>query len=263
MSQFLFGAGVLWGTPTSDAAGTAIANPSPIQFGTMQECGVDFNFETKLLHGTNQFPVAVGRGKGKASGKSKFAQVNGAVFNSLFFGQTMTSGITSDVYDTTGKAIPTTPFALTISSAVGSATNIQIPNSGTFAADLGVRDANGLPMTRVASAPTTGQYSLATNIYTFAAADVGLTVFISYQYTATSTVAKQSTVMNVPMGYAPSFRADVLIPYDGKTLIFTFPRCISTKLGFSTKLDDFTVPEFDFEAFANSAGQVVTWGLSE
>lgn len=263
MAQYVFGAGVLWGTPLTDASGNAITNPSPIQFGTMQECGVDFNFETKLLHGTNQFPVAVGRGKGKVSGKAKFAQINGALFNSLFFGQTMTSGITSDVYDTTGKAIPANPYQVTVTSGAASATNIQIPNSGTFAADLGVRDANGIPMTRVAAAPATGQYSLSGSTYTFAAADTGLTVFISYQYTATSTVAKKSTVQNVAMGYAPTFRADIYVPYEGKSLVFVLNKCISTKLGFSTKLDDFTVPEFDFEAFADNSGNVATWAVSE
>jgi hypothetical protein len=33
-------------------------------------------------------------------------------------------------------------------------------------ADLGVRDANGNPMTRVASAPATGQYSVTAGVYT-------------------------------------------------------------------------------------------------
>ena len=56
-----FGAGVLFGTPLYDATGTAIANPSPIQFGILQDVTVDESWETKELYGDAQFPVAVGR----------------------------------------------------------------------------------------------------------------------------------------------------------------------------------------------------------
>lgn len=253
MAQYSFGAGVMWGTPTADAFGNAIANPSPVQFGVLQEISLDVSFDTKMLYGQNQFPVAVGRGKGKVSGKAKFAQLNGAILNSLFFGQTLTSGITADVYDITGTAIPTTPFTITPTP----------PSSGTWSRDLGVRDSNGLPMTRVASAPATGQYSVAAGVYTFAAADTGKIVFISYQYTATSTTAKKSSVVNVPMGYAPTFGCDLYEPFQGKALTIYLPNCIGSKLQFATKLDDFNVPEFDFEAFADAAGNVMTYGLSE
>jgi hypothetical protein len=253
MAQYSFGSGVLWGIPTADANGTAIANPTPVQFGVLQDVSVDLGFETKLLYGQNQFPVSAGRGKGKISGKAKFAQVNGALFNSLFFGQTMTSGIIADVYATSGIAIPATPFQITVTP----------PNSGTYSFDLGVRDANGVPMTRVASAPATGQYSQSGAIYTFAAADTGKIVYINYQYTASSTTAKKIGVINLPMGYAPTFRAELSIPYNGQSLIMTLPNCIANKLQFGTKLDDFTIPEFAWDSFADSAGNVLTLSLSE
>lgn len=253
MSQYLFGSGILWGTPTADANGNAIANPTPVKFGVLQECSVDISFDTKTLHGQNQFPVAVGRGKGKISGSAKFAQVNGAMINSLFFGQTLSSGIVSDYNDTTGNVIPTTPFTITPT----------VPSSGTWSTDLGVINSSGVPMTRVASAPTTGQYSVAAGVYTFAAADTGQTVFINYQYTATSTTAKKSTVINLPMGYAPTFRIDLYTPYQGKSMILTLPSCIASKLALATKQDDFVIPDFGFEAFADAAGNVMTWATSE
>jgi hypothetical protein len=255
MALYNFGAGVLWGIPTSDASGNAIATnvATPIQFGVLQEVSLDVGFDNKMLYGQNQFPVAVGRGKGKISLKAKFAQLNGALINSLFFGQTLTSGIISDVYDVTGAVIPTTPFQITVVP----------PSSGVWSVDLGVRNAAGVPMTRVASAPATGQYSVAAGVYTFAAADVGLQVFVNYQYTAASTSAKKSTVLNLPMGYAPSFRCDLLEPYAGKTLTVSLPNCIANKLSFSTKLDDFQVPEFDADCFADAAGNVMTYALSE
>jgi hypothetical protein len=253
MSQYVFGSGVLWGTPLSDANGNAISNPSPIQFGVLQDCSVDMSFDNKMLYGQNQFPVAVGRGKGKVACKSKTAQISGALFNSLFFGQTITNGIVSDVYDTTGALIPATPFAITPT----------VPSSGTWSYDLGVRNASGVPMTRVASGPATGQYSVAAGVYTFAAADTGLRVYINYQYTATSTTANKSTITNLPMGYAPTFKADLYLPYQGKSMILTLNSCIASKLGMATKQDDFMIPEFDFEAFADSSGNILSWATTE
>lgn len=251
--QYAFGAGTLFATQLTDAFGAAIANPTPIQFGTLQEVSIDISGDVKELYGQNQFPVAVGRGKVKVAGKAKVASVNGLQFNSIFFGQTLAAGTYAAVYDTTGALVPTTPFQITPT----------VPGSGTWAADLGVINASGLVMTRVASGPTTGQYSVAAGVYTFAAADVGIRMFISYQYTATSTTAKKMTVQNIPMGYAPTFRCDLTESYNGKIVTFTLNSCISTKLGIASKLDDFWIPEFDFSAFSDSGNTIMSWGLSE
>lgn len=263
MSQYLFGAGTLWGTPLADANGNAIANPSPVNFGALQDISLDISFDTKMLYGSQQFPLAVGRGKGKVSGKARAAKINGAMWNAIVFGQTLNTGGRAEVFDTTGKAIPATPFTITVSNTAADATHVQIPNSGTLDTFLGVRDQNNNPMTRVASAPTTGQYSIAGGVITFAAADTGQTVFIDYAYTYTSSVAREGTVQNVLMGYAPQFQVDLYIPYAGKQLMVRLPNCISTKLSIATKLDDFTEPEFDFEAFADSLGRVLIYGTSE
>lgn len=251
--QVQFGSGDLWATPLTDYQGNAIANPTPVMFGTLQDISVDISFDTKQLYGQLQFPVAVGRGKGKITGKAKFAQLNGALVNSVIFGQSVSNGILSDNYDTTGAAIPATPYQITPT----------VPSSGTWSRDLGVINASGVPMTRVASAPATGQYSVSAGVYTFAAADTGLTVFINYAYTATSTTAKKSTVINAPMGYAPTFGCDLYDGYSGKNLALRLYSCISSKFTLTSKLDDFWIPEIDFDAFANSAGQVLDWGTTE
>ena len=261
--QNIFGAGVLVGTPLTDYTGTALANPTPVQFGVCQEISLDVSFDTKMLYGQQQFPVAVGRGKGKVSGKVKGAQVNGALFNSIMFGQSLTTGILSDVYDTVGTAFPTTPFTISATTGAASITTINIPSSGVWAADLGVRNAQGVPMTRVASAPASGQYTVAAGVYVFATADAGQPAYISFQYTATSTVAKRSTITNPLLGYAPSFKADIYLPYNGKSLIWTLNNCIASKISLATKLDDFAIPEFGFEAFADASGNVMTYALSE
>jgi len=257
MPNTLFGAGVIWGTPLTDATGAAIAVPTPVMIGILQDASIDISFDTKMLHGTGQFPVATGRGKGKITGKAKFAQINGLLLNSLFFGQTQTGGsLLSAVRDAVGVAIPTTPFTIT---PVTGTTPLR-----TWVADLGVRDASGNTFTRVASAPTTGQYSVTGGVYTFASADVGQTVFISYQYTAASTVAKTSTVSNLAMGPAPTFRCDFFNSSGASnSLTLTLYACVSNKLSLSTKAEDFLIPEFDFEAYADPAGRVLQWGAAE
>lgn len=251
--QFGFGSGVFWGTPLQDASGNAITNPTPCQLGVLQDLSLDVSFDTKQLYGQNQFPVAIGRGKGKMSMKAKLAQLHGRMVNDLVFGQTLSSGVLSDVYDTTGAVIPSSPYSITPT----------VPSSGNWTADLGVRDSNGVPLVRVASAPATGQYSVSAGVYTFAAADTGKTVFINFQYTATSTTAKKSTVISLPMGYAPTFKADIFVPYSGKSLVLTIPQCVVSKFAVSTKQDDFLVPELDMEGFADAAGNALYWALSE
>lgn len=252
--QVGFGAGILWGTPLTDANGAAVANPTPVPFGALQDVSIDFQADIKTLFGSNAYPLIAARGKSKISGKAKAAQINGALLNGIYFGYVTTAGIVGDVADTTGATIPTTPFQITPTP----------PSSGTWSVDLGVKNANAVPMKRVASAPATGQYSVAAGVYTFAAADAGLVVYVSYQYTAASTSAQKIAISNVVMGAAPTFRCDLSVPYGGKILTMVLLNCVANKLSFATKLDDFTIPEFDFEAFADSSGvNIGTINLSE
>lgn len=255
MAQFAFGAGNMYVTQLQDASGNAISNPTPYPLMVLQEGSVDLSSDVKELYGANQFAVAVGRGKTKIQVKVKPARIFAGVWNAIYFGQTLAAGIFANYTDTTGAAIPTTPFQITVTP----------PSSGAFASDLGVIDANGNPMKRVASAPATGQYSVntGTGAYTFAAADTGKTVYINYQYTATSTTAQKQTVANLPMGYAPTFKADLTVGYLGKLTTFSFPMAVATKMNLGFKNEDFAVPEFDFSAFDNGSGQVMTWATSE
>lgn len=67
--------------------------------------------------------------------------------------------------------VPATPFQITAAAAMG-----------PWAADGGVTYANGTPLAKVASAPSVGQYSVASGVYTFAAADVGASMLINYSF---------------------------------------------------------------------------------
>lgn len=252
--MFLFGSGILWGTPLTDAAGAAIANPTPLIFGTLQDTELDFKFELKQLHGQNQFAVAVGRGKGSVMGKAKMADIRAGFLETIVFGQSGASGLTSMVYDTVGTAVPTTPYQVTVTP----------PNSGTWSADLGViNSVTGRALTRVSSAPATGQYSVSAGVYTFAAADTTVVMYISYRYTAVSTTARRIQLNNLPMGYAPTFRADFYGPFQGKSAVLTLENCIAEGFKMGSKNDDFTVPECGFQAFANAGGVIGTLAVTE
>lgn len=183
--------------------------------------------------------------------------MSGALVNGLMFGQTTASGVIQAMAPSVSGAV--------IPSAGGNTITITPANSGTFKGDLGVTDVFAVPLKRVASAPTTGQYSVdeTTGIYTFAVADAGKTVFINYRYEASVAGAQSGTVMNLDMGHAPNFALNLMQSYKGKILYFRFHRCVSNKLGFATKQDDYTIPDFEFEIMATDTGRVFDWYLSE
>jgi hypothetical protein len=248
IDTFTFGSGNIWTTQLTDINGNAIALPSPILIGTLQDASVDFSSDIKPLHGANKFAIAMGQGKTKITGKMKFARLDGAIFQQLVSGQSIATGTAGIYYDTTGSTV-----AATLTPTV--------PSSGTWVRNLCVRDGTGLAYTQVASAPATGQYSVTAGVYTFNASDVGKTVYIDFAYTATSTVNKTVLVKNSAMGLAPTFRVDFLNPKAGSTL--TLFAALISKFNFATKLDDWAIHEIDFEAFTDSlTNNVYQWGLA-
>lgn len=242
---FSFGSGVLLGVRTD------IALATPLNFGMLQDVQLDIQFTTKELYGQYQFPLAIARGQAKATGKAKLAQVSGLAFSNLFFGQALSTGQLATSYAEVGTVTAATPFT------------VSVANAATFVDDYGVNyAATGLPLTKVTGTPTTGQYSVAAGVYTFAAADAGLGVLISYTYTVAATGQKMS-LANELLGTTPTFQAQLFTTYGGKQVNLKLLNCVSQKLGFATKLDDFTIPEMDFDIFANAAGNVLEWSFSE
>lgn len=235
--QYNFGSGILWGTRND------IANGTPVRFGALQDVSIDFDGETKELYSQYQFPIDTARGKMKITGKAKLARMSTVQYNALFFGQSQTTGQKLTSYDE-AATVPGTPYQVTVAQGA------------TFIADLGVRLAStGEPLTLVASGPTTGQYTVATGgVYTFAAADTTKAMLFDYVYSAVTgfTVAGA----NLLMGSSPRWGATFTSNYEGDTTTLRLYSCITNKMGLATKIDDYTIPELDFSAFANAAGQV-------
>jgi hypothetical protein len=109
----------------------------------------------------------------------------------------------------------------------------------------------------IASSPSLGQYSVAAGVYTFSSADAGASVLVSYTYTVTGT-GENVAVVSTPIGPSITFSANLFAadPTTGKQFSLLLYNCVAEKLAFGTKLEDFVMPELDFQCFANAAGQV-------
>lgn len=235
-----FGSGVLIATPSG-------ANATPVQFGALQDVTLDISFSSKQLFGQYQFPIAFARGEGKITGKAKFANIDGPLFNSCFFGQTLSTGQKLWAYNEAGAVPSSSPYTY----AAGNAAN--------FDADLGmVYASSGLALTRVASAPSVGQYSVAAGVYTFNSGDAGKALLVSYSYLQTSG-GSRAVIANKLMGTAPTFQIDFYQTNPnvaGAQWSLRLYNCVSTKLSVASKTQDFMIPELDFEAFANAANSI-------
>ncbi len=243
--MFSFGSGVLLGTRTD------VANATPINFGLVQEVQLDLSYTSKELYGQFQWPVAIARGQGKITGKAKMARISGIAFNNLFFGQTLATGQLATSFGEAGVIPSGSPFT------------VSVANAATWQDDYGViYGATGLPLTKVASAPNAGQYSVAAGVYTFGSGDAGKAVLISYTFTLAGS-GQQVTLPNPLLGTTPTFQAQLFTTFQGQPLNVKLFNCVSSKLGFHTKLEDFVVPELDFAIAANAAGNVLQWSFAE
>jgi hypothetical protein len=252
LQQYNFGAGTLF------LVRTDIAVPTPTRIGTLQDVSVDMSFEVKELYGQYQAPVAVARGQQKITGKAKIANLNARQLNDAFLGQTLATGEQITIVDEggpNGTPIPSSsPYHIIVAN--GSAMS-----SGTPGVDLGVFNAaTGIQMTRVSTGPTTGQYScdMTSGTYTFAAADEGINVLISYAYFETMT-GNRITAVNQLMGSSPQFQMKLNNNYAGNNLSLTLYAAIPTKMSWDFKNEDFTVPDFEFSAFTDSLGRFFDW----
>lgn len=238
----IFGAGRFFGI-------NAVTNPTPMRAFVPQDQSIDFKLATKSLNGEERLPVAVAAGDMSITGKVTLGANSARMFGDLIFAVASTTGQINSV-NQEGGTIPGTPFAVTV------------VNGATWTTDLGVTKADGTPFTRVASAPATGQYSVgAGGVYTFAAADTGIAVLISYLWTTTG--GEKMTLANSLQGPAGSFTGVMVFPYGTEQDVLTLNNCISSGAGISTKQGDFAKPTFDFMSAADANDLLGTFSFAE
>ena len=81
---------------------------------------------TKALYGQYNFPVAIGSGTNKMTGKAKMARVSGQALGSLFFGVTPSAGVTQTQFGEATTVPASSPYTY------------STVNHATFVADQGV-----------------------------------------------------------------------------------------------------------------------------
>ena len=236
-----FGPGVIIVTRTD------VANSTPYNIGYSQEFSVDFAGNIKELYGQNQLPIDAARGTVKVTGKIKSAVLSGFAWNTVFFGNSFSTGTITwnqgEAHTVTAGVL--SPAALT--------------NAATFEADLGVvygagATTPGTPLQKVASAPAVGQYTVTGAVYAFAAGETN-PVLISY----TSTVAASGqtlTISNNLLGTSPNFQLDYYTSRSGSAFVVRYYQAQAAKITIAAKLEDFMMPEFEVHMFANAAGNL-------
>lgn len=257
-----FGPGILIVTRTD------ITPVIPVNVGFAQELTLDFAGTTKQLYGQKQYPLVAARATIKATGKWKAAVVSGIAWNNAFYGQGAASS----------AAFSTSMFNWNVDSTYTSSTTVgtvQVGSSLTFEADLGVRYAtSALPLQRTTTGnETTGRYSVASTqpgLYTFGGGDGNTTasapVNFKITYTNTTATGQNLIVTNQTIGTSPTFQLDYYTSLNqptAKPFAVRVYQCLASKHAMPFKLEDFMMPEFDFDIFANASDQVVNYVFPE
>lgn len=247
--QLIFGIGALWGQRND------IAGVGPDQFGILQQNSIDFSFELKELYSQLSFPVDIARGKGKVTGKAAVARVFASLYADLFFGETVTLNSETNTAENELHTVATT--------------TVSVTNSTSYVADLGVyyNAAGNKRLNFTTGAPSAaGQYSTGSNgVYTFFSGDIGTTVSINYVYT--DALGRSFTINNQFMGYTPTFIGTF---YQSRNtqgsagqITLRLNQCVSSHLTIPNRIDDYSIQDFDFQAFATGSNVVGTISTTE
>ena len=246
--MFQFGIGFMYGVPK---LGNLAVNPTPKQFGTIQDVAIEISQDLKELRGQAKFPEDVAPGNMKGSGKVMFGRLDVDTFNQLLFAeQTEPTGIQVIVPNELHTIPAAGPFTIMVTNVLPPLNDLSvIYNSGPLA---GKRFINSGVVP-----PLIGQYQVntTTGVYTFNAGDANVQVGISYTFTQAGT-GTTFTVLNHIMGYGPICEVWLSQPYQGNNGIHLYAVRFA-KLGAPLKREDYQIGEMDFQFYANAAGQVM------
>lgn len=255
-SMFPFGSGKMFFKRSTDLGFFRIG------VAAMQEGGWSIDVDVKELHGSNRFPVDVRTGMGKIEGTAKYTDWDADVIGTILDGRVGVDPVStgSNVLAVNVEAtIPPTagPYTVTI-------TVPTTPSAGTYVKSLEVIfAATGIPLEQVATAttPTTGQFHIATTgtttmIYTFAAADQGLAVKITYMYSH-ATSGKKVTWGNVPIGTTPILAGIFQGISDAKQMVLELDNVVAHGMKWSQRIDDWSHIDTQLKAFADPGSDVI------
>jgi hypothetical protein len=217
------------------------ANPTPVQLGTIRDATFDYSQDLVPLESNYAFARDMALGKRKASLKAKYVYWQSVGVAAFLTGSVKTTGLKYLAVNEPGT-IPGTPYQVTVAQ------------SATWDQDWGVQDLTAAKqLTRVASGPATGQYSVAAGIYTFAAADTTHNVQITYSYTSAATGA---TIAMANQLMAPATGFVVRAVSSGTGAKFAgvhFYNAFVAKLTLGLKPDNWADTDVEFEGIEDPA----------
>lgn len=248
-SNIQYGAGVFTITPN---AGNLAANPTPITLKVMQEASIEIKGDLKQLFGQYQIAIATARGKIAVTGKAKVGCLDLNDINQVYWGQSVVAGGNAPYIETHVPAATVTPTQ-------GAGAGITV--------DQGVvSGVTGLSFTKVATAPTVGQYTFtpATTggsptpaAYGFNAAETATSVVISFS--ATTTTGSSLTITNQLMGTAPMSQAVLWNKFRGEYDVTVLNQIVVGTFSKPTKQEDFWISDLDFSANVDASGTLGTF----
>lgn len=209
-----------------------------VEVGVLKDVSVDFSSTQKELRGNRTYAIAIATSGQKISGKATSGVFSGKLIASII-GGTAAAGskrVQSDS-KTAAASVTVTP-----------------PSSGVWYKDLGVEDANGVPMKYNAVTPSIGEYKVAAGVYTFNAGQTG-TLAITYSYTLASTgntLAINNGIQAAPTTYEIHLDEN----YGGQNFGLRLFACVVPKVSFGAKAEDFTETAVEFEAVSTATNTV-------
>ena len=233
----IFGAGRPFALPN-------VSNPTPIRFGVPQDMSLDFKRTIKPLQGENIFPEDIAGGPMTITGKVTMGELSGNLFANLFQAS-LATGTTAESDNEVGVVAAATPYKITVA------------NSATWTVDLGVKNAAGTYLTRVAAGSEAAgvSYSVSAGAYQFASGDAGITYYISYLYTE-ATSGHTLNLVNSVQGPTDSFTAVMAFLNGSYQNIITLDNCTTSDTQLATKEGDWGKPTYGFEAAVNNNGSL-------
>lgn len=244
-----------FGTGTLILKRNDVTNIKPSLLGVLQDVELDLDVTLKELAGSFAFPVDIAPAAKKLTGKAKFARLQADTINQLMLGMTETAASGTD---------------MSLAEAVTTATtSFTVAHGGTFVEDLGLYyAASGVQLQPGSSASGAGVYvpgAAGVGTYTLNAADENTALLVYYSFTVTSLI--NIAISNPLMGSGPIFGMNLSQQYSvqgvNKKIFIKLNACRGSKLTFPFKNNDYTIPDFEFQAFADATNNIGTWAMTE
>ena len=244
----VFDTGILFYIPTD-------GDLTPVRIGGLQEVTLDMDFDIKAVRGQLKYPLKFTTGLNGIKGSSKTAVVDGDLLFRVAFGKQGVAGSLTVNLDQVITVPASSPYQVMIFP----------PSGGTFAFDLGVQIViGGTTLRRVAGAPSGTDYQVVTvgpgtPKYVFGSSLAGGQVRISYAYD--SPAGHKLVLQNDPMWLAPTMGMMLFQKFGCKSVSFWLPSVVAEKFLWPSRLEEYTIPNLDFQVQQDSTGEIGTFSV--